>query len=319
MENMQDYLMPNGNGTSNNTLTFSDPRFVFISKQRYLQLMQDVGDTLVKINYALIKGESLSLLAYGKAGKRISSDIDILIPRHSLHVLEKELAVKGYKTHLTSSKQRNARILCLSSSHQLTPYRKLYKNLNIEIDLNFDLFWGEYEGKRIDISEFLSDTIEMNIYGCKIKTLPALKAMVQLILHHYKEMNSIYHLTGHNCINYNMFRDIYYLWKNNQETISLEKLYAISLEYEIIPYVFYVLHFTNWIFKDTELQKYVEAFRTSEGEVRLNYYGLAEKERKRWKVDFQTRLETENLYELIRDDLTEADVEKLERNRKIFG
>ena len=49
------------------------------------------------------------------------------------------------------------------------------------------------------------------------------------------------------------------------------------------------------------------------------YYGLAEKERKPWKVDFQTRLETDNLYELIKDDLTEEDIEKLERNRRIFG
>ena len=116
-----------------------------------------------------------------------------------------------------------------------------------------------------------------------------------------------------------MFKDVYYLWKNNQEAISLEKLSAVSSEYEIIPYVFYILHFTNWIFKDTELQKYVETFRNLEGESLLDYYGLAEKERKPWKVDFQTRLETENLYDLIKNDLTELDLAKLERNRKIFG
>lgn len=269
--------------------------------------------------YALIKGEALSVICYKRLGNRLYSDIDILIPRDSLRDLEKVLVAKEYRSDLPTAEQRNARILCLSSSHQLTPYRKLHKNLNIEIDLNFDLFWGEYEGKRIDISKFLSDTIKMDIYGCTVKTLPPLKAMVQLILHHYKEMNSIYHLVGHNCINYNMFKDVYYLWKNNQEAISLEKLYAISSEHKIIPYVFYVLYFTNWIFKDTELQKYVEAFRTLEGESLLDYYGLAEKERKPWKVNFQTRLETDNLYELIRDDLTESDVEKLERNRRIFG
>ena len=100
----------------------------------------------------------------------------------------------------------------------------------------------------------------MDIYGCRIKTLPPLKAMIQLILHHYKEMNSIYHLAGHNCINYNMFKDVYYLWKNNQEAVSLDKLYATSLEYEIIPYVFCVLYFTNWIFQDDDLKKYVKAF-----------------------------------------------------------
>ena len=81
----------------------------------------------------------------------------------------------------------------------------------------------------------------------------------------------------------------------------------------------YVLYFTNWIFKDEELQKYVDALRTAEGEHYLDYYGLAEKERKPWKVDFQTRLETDNLYELIKDDLTKEDIEKLERNRRILG
>lgn len=132
-------------------------------------------------------------------------------------------------------------------------------------------------------------------------------------------MNSIYHLADHDCINCNMFKDVYYLWKNNKNDITLERLSSLCQEYEIIPYAFYVLHFTNWIFKDKELQKYVDALRTAEGEYYLDYYGLAAKERKPWKVDFQTRLETDNLYELIKDDLTEEDIEKLERNRRIFG
>lgn len=265
--------------------------------------------------YAVIKGEILSLLAYNHVGMRRAGDIDILTDRFTLSKIESELKYCGF----TNRDNRYARLFCLSASHQLLPYKKVIGAVSVNIDINFDLFWGEYTGKRIDISEFLSDTIKMDIYGCTIKTLPPLKAIVQLILHHYKEMNSIYHLAGHNCINYNMFKDVYYLWKNNQEAISLEKLYAISSEYEIIPIIFYVLYFTNWIFKDTELQKYVDAFRTQEGESLLDYYGLAEKERKPWKVDFQTRLEADNLYEFIEDDLTEADIEKLERNRKIFG
>ena len=102
------------------------------------------------------------------------------------------------------------------------------------VDLNFDILWGEYNGKRIDIEGFISDAIEVEIYGIKVKTLPPLKALIQLILHHYKEMNSIYHLAGHNSITYSMFRDVYYLWKNNASVISLEKLYVLSEKYQII-------------------------------------------------------------------------------------
>ena len=286
---------------------------------QYLSLAPIFEDlNLRDIPYANIKGEVLSLYAFGRCGQRSYGDIDILVSRKNLHKLENMLMQYGYNTSTT--KTRADKVLMISASQQTAAWYKLTsQKFKSVVDVNFDLFWGEYTGRRIDIDQFLSDTIETEIYGVRVKALSPLKAMVQLILHHYKEMNSIYHLAGHNCINYNMFKDVYYLWKNNQETISLDKLYAISSEYEIIPYVFYVLYFTNWIFKDTELQKYVEAFRSSEGEAYLDYYGLAEKERKPWKVDFQTRLEADNLYEFIRDDLTEADVEKLERNRRIFG
>lgn len=116
-----------------------------------------------------------------------------------------------------------------------------------------------------------------------------------------------------------MFSDVYYLWKNNQEAISLDKIYQISTEYEITTYVFYILYFTNKLFHDSKLEQYVEAFQTPEGVPLLEFYGLAENERKIWKVDFQTRLEADNMYDLIKDDLTEADFEKLNRNRRIFG
>lgn len=276
----------------------------------------DLFDSINSVKYAIVKGESLSFFAYNSFNKRLSKDIDVLVEKNDVKIIERELLHRGFSQPTHS---RADEILAFSYSHQTIPFIKEYGSIFVEIDLNHNLFWGEYTGKRVDIDQFLSDTIEMEIYGVKVKTLPPLKAMVQLILHHYKEMNSIYHLADHDCINYNMFKDVYYLWKNNKNDITLERLSSLCQEYEIIPYAFYVLHFTNWIFKDKELQKDVDALRTAEGEYYLDYYGLAEKERKPWKVDFQTRLETDNLYELIKDDLTEEDIEKLERNRRIFG
>lgn len=81
----------------------------------------------------------------------------------------------------------------LTFSHQIVLWIKEVSSWGqVFIDLNFDSLWGEYEGKRIDIDEFLTDAVEMDIYGVKVKTLPPIKAMIQLILHHYKDMNSIF-------------------------------------------------------------------------------------------------------------------------------
>lgn len=93
---------------------------------------------------------------------------------------------------------------------------------------------------------------------------------------------------------------------------------GISVKYNIVPYVFYVLYYTGEIFEDVTLKKYIEAFRTSEGEVLLNRYGLCIKEQKEWKYDFNTRLKTEDLYNLIKSDLTNEDEEKIAINKQIF-
>ena len=209
--------------------------------------------------------------------------------------------------------------MMLICSHQVASWYKSSSPCGqVIIDLNFDIFWGEYEGKRVDIEEFLSDTIEMEIYGVIVKTLPPLKAMIQLILHHYKDMNSLFLLATRKSIRYDVFKDVYYLLKNNLDAIPLDKLYAMSVEYEIIPYVFYVLYYTGQVFDDDVLKQYIEAFRTPEGEALLNCYGLCEKERREWKCDFKTRLDSDNLYELIKEDLTERDKEKIAINKRIF-
>lgn len=273
-------------------------------------------NNIYNTNYAHIKGEALSIQAYGKEGQRFTSDIDILLPRNELHKFENILKMNGF---CSTSQSRADRIMILSSSHQVEPWVKNIKRWNsVCFDLNFDIFWGEYEGKRVDIDDFLSDTIEMDIYGVKVKTLPPLKAMIQLILHHYKDMNSIFLLATRKSIKYDMFKDLYFLLKNNLDTITLDKLYAISSKYEIIPYVFYVLYYTGQVFDDKILKQYIETFRSSKGEALLDCYGLCAKEQKEWKCDFNTRLESKNLYDLIKDDLTKKDIEKIAINKRVF-
>lgn len=285
-------------------------------RQRHYNNCLELFDELCEYNYAIVKGEPLSKLAFNCLNERRSSDIDILIPQKYINNIEKLLLKHDFYSNRNTHGDKVMMLIC---SHQVASWYKSSSPCGqVIIDLNFDIFWGEYEGKRIDIEEFLADTMEMEIYGVKVKTLPPIKAMIQLVLHHYKDMNSLFLLATRKSIRYDMFKDVYYLLKNNLDAISLDKLYALSAEYEIIPYVFYVLYYTGQIFDDDVLKQYIEAFRTPEGDALLNCYGLCEKERREWKCDFKTRLDSDHLYELIKDDLTERDKEKIAINKRIF-
>lgn len=297
-------------------MTDKQKKLYLIHCKQHNKLSYNNLPNLFGFPYAIIKGEALSVLAYKAFGERICTDMDILIPKNRLKNAKKLLLSNGFKSKAIN---RFDEIAILATSHQApTFYREIPPIEIVNIDLNFDIFWGEFEGERVDIEEFLSDTIEMEIYGVKVKTLPPLKAMIQLILHHYKDMNSLFLLATRKSIRYDMFKDVYYLLKNNLDAIPLDKLYAMSAEYEIIPYVFYILYYTGQVFDDDLLKQYIEAFRTPEGEALLNCYGLCEKERREWKCDFKTRLDSDNLYDLIKEDLTERDKEKIAINKRVF-
>lgn len=136
----------------------------FISKKRYVACNNLFLD-LKEVCYVVIKGESLSFLAYRKMGERYGSDIDILLPPKTLNRVECLLEKNMFVSNNVS---RIDKLLMRAYSHQLQPWSKEVAMIGgVTIDLNFDVFWGEYEGKRIDIEEFLSDTIEMEIYLMK--------------------------------------------------------------------------------------------------------------------------------------------------------
>lgn len=82
--------------------------------------------------------------------------------------------------------------------------------------------------------------------------------------------------------------------------------------------MFYILYYTGCLFDDDMLRRYIDAFRTAEGEELLDCCGLCEKERHRWNCDFKARLESDNLYELIKDDLTDRDKKKIAVNKRVF-
>lgn len=104
----------------------------------------------------LIKGEALSIQAYNMPGCRRSSDIDILVDRNKIRSMTNLLNSNGFVQKNISPYDK---IIHSRFSHQVAPFIKTVNQMEIYIDLNYDIFWGEYEGNRIDIDKFLSDCL----------------------------------------------------------------------------------------------------------------------------------------------------------------
>lgn len=267
------------------------------------------------IPYAVIKGVMLSKLAYSSFDQRNPCDIDLLIPREYLPQVERILNQNGF---VRKDESRIQHLITSCFSHQTLPLVKIVHSYPIIFDCNYDIFWGEYTGKRVSIKDFLAKAIRIPVGTTFINTLAPKEALIQLALHHYKDMNSIYLLATKKCFSINKFADVFHLLLNNIDEISVTELYNTSAEYGIIPYIYYVLFYTEKIFKNALLSKYVKAFRTDEGDYLLNCYGLCETERKEWKCDFKTRLHKSNLLMEMLPDLSKRDIQKIEINRTFF-
>lgn len=284
------------------------------NKIRYYEC-KNVFDCMKSMAYAVVKGEPLSLLAYGKIGQRSSSDIDILVSKENISILEDILRRNGfaYSTDIT----REERIFYVSQSHQLMPYVKRTPLLSITIDINFNIFWGGYEGKNININDFLNDTVEIMIYGSNIKTLTPIKSFIHLCLHHYKELNSIYLLSNHNFYRRDTFVDVYRLVKNNFHFDDISNIIKVCTELDVTAYVYFVLYYTFLLYPDLVIEEMLKQLFTSIGEGLIEHYGL-EGNRKKWRISFEERLDVDSVYEYIKRDLTKDDIRKIEINTHYF-
>lgn len=291
-----------------------------IERKLLYKELEPLFAALSSVRYAVVKGEVLSQQIYGVPDRRRSSDIDILIDKKNVKFLEEQLHKLGFEQKLpeNNAEIRRNRVLCMAYSHQIPSFHKDKFGFHLNVDVNYDIFWGEYEGKRCSIDEFLSDTVDMAIYGVTVKTLPIEKAFVQLVLHHYKEMNSLYHLSQHNTIRTDMFRDIYDMLIKQHSQLDLNTLQNISVYYVIGIYVYYMLYYTNVIFKSEVLATFLEEIACYRNDELLVSYGLSSKERKRWRILFDNRLDNDSVWYSIKENLTSLDIKKITDNKAIF-
>lgn len=287
----------------------------FVSTRMSYTTLNKIIENKSAPDFVIIKGEPLSVYAYGEPGKRICADVDILIAKENVKFIIKILEDEGYcfQNNLSLAK----RAITMNYSHQTPEMFKVINGIYSHIDINFDLFWGEYKGKRINIFDFISEKVNMIIYGFDIPTITPLKMLVVLILHHYKDLNSIYKLTQ-NGIKKSMFDDVFYLVKNNLSSITVDNIVEICHLYGIEEYAYYVFYFTNCIYCDDTFNELIDALYSEKASELLYYYGLTEKEKKKWMSEFEDRIDAD-IYELVKKDLTNSDIKKIEINKKIFG
>lgn len=298
----------------------TDKLHILERKLLYKEL-KPLFEELSSKRYAVVKGEVLSQQIYGAPDRRRSNDIDILVDKNSVKFLEEGLIKLGFKQQLpkNSAEARRNRVLCMAYSHQIPSYHKEKYGLHFNVDINYDIFWGEYEGQRCSIDEFLSDTVDMEIYGVALKALPITKAFVQLILHHYKEMNSLYHLCLHNTICTDMYKDVYDMLHYHRETLSIEQVEDLCENFPIGAYVYYMIYYTRQVFNDDFLNDYLKRMDCYRDADLVESYGLSTRERYKWQISFDERINNENLCKLVLNQITQIDLEKVNSNYKIFS
>ncbi|MBR6534908.1 MAG: hypothetical protein IKT65_04955, partial [Clostridia bacterium] len=148
----------------------------------------------------------------------------------------------------------------------------------------------------------------MNIYK-----LTSDMEFIALCLHHYKDMNSIYLLSGHSLI-LGLFCDIYFYIKNvcpSAVTVS-----QLAGRLNVGKYLYVCLSHTMEIFDDSILSPYIKTLEEYKDEELLNGFGLNDKERKYWDIPLAQRLFHNNLPEYMQKFLSDSDFEKIRINRE---
>ena len=271
------------------------------------------------IPYAVVKGAVLSKRIYGRTTRRVSGDIDILIPRKYIDKVKRLFLQQGFvQGHLLDNKivpyTRKEIIYYTAHSHQIAPFIGVTGNLlcpYVNYDLNIELFWGE-SGYNTDMELFLDDTIPTCIGGVNVQCLPVEKEFTALCLHHYKDWNSIY-LLNERGVSLSHFFDI--LGYLQAQKPNVQQLRSISDTFFATEYVYFCLWYTYCLLEHPVLLPYLNAMRTPGGVALENHYGLQAIDRRGWEISLADRIFSSEFKMLFSKYLSEKDKMIIEINK----
>ena len=276
------------------------------------------------IPYAQIKGAPLGRLAYGSAGMRRSTDIDLLVSRGDVTRIKPLMKRNGYvQGRLTKAGiapySRDEIVYYGMATHQTAPFIKAGEAGGtpwLEIDLNTDLFWGESPVKA-DMQTVLGHACkEEAVPGFSVSVLEAPYAFAGLCLHHYKDMNSIYLLYERNGYDFSQFCDIYFFFTRRLASYSGNALREIWDSLQASPYVYWMLHYTAYVFSDHALAEMARELESPFSRTLLDSFGLNEGERKQWDIPFEERLFCPSLQEYLKPRLSDKEMRKVWQNKR---
>lgn len=272
----------------------------------------------ITFEYAIIKGNILSYMAYGDSFIRSSGDIDLLVSRSNAETIKCFLLDSGFvqgkvKQNTIYPFSRKEIIYYSSATHQSAPYIKASQSSIlpfINVDINYSVMWGEYKND-IDINYILSYVEPYDFAGITVNKLIPEMEFIALCLHHYKDLNSIY-LLSKNGIKLCYFCDIFYYLERNLLDMSL--LLSLIQTLDVGRYIYYCLYYTNLIFYSQRINSLMCLLAQHQDEKIMNTFGLSDDERKIWDTDFLTRLLHFNFQKHVLNKLDYSDLEKIRLN-----
>lgn len=266
-----------------------------------------------KIPYAVVKGAVLSKRIYGNETARFTGDVDIILPRKYTDDIKACFLQNGFQQgRIVDDKivpyTRRELIFQSTQSHQLAPFVTVTGNKIcpfVNYDINVELFWGE-SGQHTDMEAFLTDTVPMVIGGIEVCTLPPEKEFVAMCLHHYKDWNSIY-LLAERGVPLSHFFDVYgYLFVQKPDA---QKLRDICDWLSATKYVYFCIKYASELFGTTCFNHYWKALEAPENNIRTDFYGLDENDRRLWNISLASRVFEKSFSVQFRQSLTARDRE----------
>lgn len=273
--------------------------------------------------YAVLKGSVLSSQIYSKLAIKYPKDIDILINKNDISIINEILNDLGFVQGWINDNNiiqytREENLFFSLFTHQQPSWIKRINNEvtpYVCVDINTNVLWGEMN-RLFPLNMFLDfESIESTqIFNVELKKLKCESEFIALCLHHYKDLNSIYILSKRGfCFSH--FIDIYVYLKTKRPNSDV--LMAIIKKLKIEQFIFYLLYWIKYLFPNDKLvSQYFELLYDPQYEHSVNSFGLGSSERREWTFSFEERVCDPEFVRSFVQRLTDADKEKIYINQK---